>query len=82
MTNGTYRLDIYQIGYKQNDPYTAYVEMGSPNQLTRTQVSDLNAVSTGAPVFTGKVTIANGQFRREVPLRANDVYEFVLTPVE
>jgi xylan 1,4-beta-xylosidase len=82
MANGTYRLDIYRIGYKQNDPYTAYVEMGSPNQLTRTQVSDLNAVSTGTPAFTGEVAITNGQFGREVQLRANDVYEFVLTPVK
>ena len=82
MTNGTYRLDIYRIGYKQNDPYTAYVDMGSPNQLTRAQVSDLNAVSTGAPVFTGEVSIKKGRFTREVPLRANDVFEFVLKPLK
>ncbi len=82
MKDGRYRLDVYQIGYKQNDPFTAYVGMGSPNQLTRKQVSELNAVSTGAPSFTGEVSVKNGRFTRDVPLRANDIFEFVLTPVK
>lgn len=80
--NGAYQLDIYQIGYKQNDPFSAYVEMGSPKQLTKSQVASLNALSSGAPVFSGKVTVSNGRFTREVPLRANDCFEFVLTPVK
>jgi xylan 1,4-beta-xylosidase len=49
MKNGKYELDIYQIGYKQNDAFTAYVDMGSPKQLTRSQVNALKAISTGAP---------------------------------
>jgi xylan 1,4-beta-xylosidase len=82
LAGGRYKLEIYQIGYKQNDPFTAYVEMGSPNQLTRKQVSALEAVSTGAPMFTGEVSVKDGRFTREVPLRANDIFEFVLTPLK
>ena len=81
LTNGKYRLDIYQIGYKANDPFSAYVEMGSPKQLTRAQVDGLKTISNGAPVFTGEVSVEGGHFKREMPLRANDCFEFVLTPL-
>lgn len=82
VANGRYRLQIYQIGYHQNDPFTAYVAMGSPKQLTRTQVSDLKDISSGAPVFDGEVSVSNGRFTRQVPLRANDCFEFILIPVK
>ncbi len=82
VANGKYRLEIYQIGYKHNDPFTAYVDMGSPKQLTRAQVGALKAISNDAPVFDGEITVKNGDFTRAVPLRANDCFEFVLTPVK
>jgi xylan 1,4-beta-xylosidase len=80
--DGEYSLAVYQTGYKQNDAYTAYVEMGAPNQLTREQVRALNAASAGAPIIQAKVTVKGGRFVRSVPLRSNDVFLFVLTPVK
>jgi xylan 1,4-beta-xylosidase len=80
--NGDYSLAVYQIGYKQNDAYTAYVELGAPNQLTREQVRALNAASAGVPISQAKVTVTGGQFSRTVPLRSNDVFLFVLTPMK
>ena len=44
LPNGKYALNVYRTGYKQNDAYTAYLAMGSPNQLTRAQVASLAAV--------------------------------------
>jgi xylan 1,4-beta-xylosidase len=78
--NGKYKVAIYQTGYKQNDAYTAYVEMGEPNQLTRAQVASLNKVSSGEPISQSVVTVANGRFSKTLPLRTNDCFELVLTP--
>jgi len=41
--------DIPQVGYSQNDAYTAYISMGSPVQLTRAQEEILKAQATGKP---------------------------------
>ena len=79
--DGDYTFAVYQIGYKQNDAYTAYVELGAPNQLTRAQVKTLNEASAGAPVSQTKVRVTSGHFSRTVPLRSNDVFLFVLKPI-
>ena len=81
VTNGRYRVAVYQIGYKRNDPYSAYVEMGSPNQLTRAQVDALKRVSTGARVSQDEVSITDGHFSRALLLRTNDCFLVVLTPI-
>jgi xylan 1,4-beta-xylosidase len=78
--NGRYKLAIYQTGYKQNDAFSAYVEMGSPNQLTRAQVDALQKVSSGVPSTEMAVTVSGGHFAKTLPLRTNDVYFLTLTP--
>jgi xylan 1,4-beta-xylosidase len=80
--NGKYGLAIYQIGYQQNDAFTAYVKMGSPKQLTRAQVEALKKISDGAPIGRNTISISNGRFTKTVPLRANDCYQMVLTPIK
>lgn len=82
LPDGDYSLAVYQIGYKQNDAYTAYLDLGAPDQLTREQVRTLNAASAGAPIDEAEVTATSGHFSRTVPLRSNDVFLFVLTPVK
>ncbi len=78
---GRYRLTVYQTGYGKNDAYDAYLKMGSPSQLTRDEVRQLNAASTGAPEQEQEITIApTGSFSRSFPLRTNDVYLVLLTP--
>ncbi len=77
--DGDYELSVYQTGYKQNDAYTAYLELGEPNQLTREQVRSLKAASAGEPISRTRVVVKGGQFSRTVPLRSNDVFLFVLT---
>jgi xylan 1,4-beta-xylosidase len=79
--NGTYKLAIYQIGYQQNDAFTTYLKMGSPKQITPAQVETLNKVSSGAPISQSQIAIKDGHWTKMLPLRANDCYEVVLTPV-
>ncbi len=80
--DGKYKVAVYQTGYKRNDPFTAYVGMGLPNQLTRAQVAELDKLSSGAPVSQSEITVAKGKFSTTLPLRANDCFELVLTPVK
>jgi xylan 1,4-beta-xylosidase len=72
---GTYTLAISQAGYRKNDAFTAYIDMGSPAQLTKQQVSALKAQATGAPSERRTVRVgADGKAGVTLPLRENDVY--------
>jgi len=78
---GTYTLELYKVGYRTNDAYTAYLDLGSPNQLTRAQVAQLKAASSGAPISRATVTVGkDGAFRQEFILRENDVVLVTLKP--
>ena len=47
---GKYKLEIYKVGYRVNDAYTSYLDMGKPAQLTKQQVEKLKRKNNGAPV--------------------------------
>jgi xylan 1,4-beta-xylosidase len=70
---GTYSLAVYRTGYRANDAYTMYLDMGAPDQLTRAQVDALRLGASGAPVQQVVVKHAGGSFTNELPLRENDV---------
>jgi xylan 1,4-beta-xylosidase len=72
MRDGSYTMSIYRTGYKQNDAYTAWLRMGSPNQLTRQQVASLQSAASGAPVETRAITITNGAFDHGFEMHEND----------
>jgi xylan 1,4-beta-xylosidase len=75
---GKYCLETYRIGYKHNDPYTAYLEMGSPQQLSPRQVEILKQHSTGQPLSQKIIEVLENQiFKHEVLLNENDVYLFI-----
>ena len=75
LKKGRYTLSLSQVGYRQNDAYTAYINMGSPAQLTRQQVVDLKAQATGEPQQQRAIRVGkDGAFNLSLPLRENDVY--------
>jgi xylan 1,4-beta-xylosidase len=71
--DGKYLLKTYKTGYKTNDPYTAYVAMGRPGQLTKQQEASLKEISNGKPISVETITITKGAFDRKIPLHENDV---------
>ena len=78
---GSYTLEIYQTGYRANDVFTAYHDLGSPSQLTPTQVGILREQSSGSPQTVETIQIDEGKpFVRTFPLRQNDVYFVKLLP--
>ncbi len=77
---GDYKLEVFQTGYRVNDPYTAYIDMDSPAQLSREQEETLKSVSTGKELTSEVISIGkSGKFKKEFPMRENDVFLITLT---
>jgi len=73
--DGDYTLEIYKVGYRSNDSYTTYLDMGKPAQLTKQQVEQIKKLNDGSPVSSEKVTVSKGAaFSKELDIRENDVY--------
>ena len=79
---GSYSLEIYQTGYRVSDVFTRYLDMGSPSQLTPTQVEILREQSQGDPESVETIQIeADKPFVRTFAMRQNDVYFVKLLPM-
>jgi xylan 1,4-beta-xylosidase len=77
---GAYRLEVHRTGFRANDAYTAYLEMGSPKSLTPAQVEQLQALTTDTPETGERVRIGpSGTLTLNVPMRANDIALVTLT---
>lgn len=72
---GNYSLEVYRVGYRFNDAYTTYFDMGRPNQLTKQQVEQIKKINDGNPVSADVVTVKDGiPLIKELNMRENDVY--------
>ena len=77
---GPYHVVVYQIGFGQNDPYSRYLEMGSPTDLSREAVAELKRLSDGRPSSESSMLVGDaGEFATSLTLRENDVYFVSLT---
>jgi xylan 1,4-beta-xylosidase len=72
---GNYSFELYKVGYRCNDAYTTYYDLGRPNQLTKLQVEKIKKLNSGKPIEGEIIKVkADGVFTKELPLRENDVY--------
>ena len=77
---GMYKVDLYKIGYRVNDPYTTYYDMGRPNQLTKEQVRKIKELNNGSAISSEKVKIKKRtSFFKELEIRENDVFLITMT---
>lgn len=77
---GSYRLTVQRTGFKKNDAYSAYIELGAPEALTPAQLEKMQALTTDAPETDRKVTVgANGTASVSISMHSNDI---VLVKVE
>jgi len=81
LSAGTYKLEVYKVGYRSNDAYTAYYYMHSPSQLTKQQVEQIKEASNGKPFITSTIKISGGSLKRTFPMRENDVYFITLKKI-
>jgi xylan 1,4-beta-xylosidase len=79
---GKYDLQVRRVGYRQNDAYTAYLEMGAPAQLTRAQERTLRDSSRGEPESSRQIEIkSTREFNESLPLRENEVILLNIVPI-
>jgi xylan 1,4-beta-xylosidase len=65
---------MYRTGYHANDAYSAYLEMGSPKDLTATQVEHLNDLTRDLPETDHVVRSSpDGIIDITVPMSSNDI---------
>jgi len=71
---GSYGLEATRTGYRSNDVYTAYLDMGSPAHLGRQQMETLRGISAGNPEIRAVVSVnQDGTFERQFSMSENDV---------
>jgi len=69
-----YRLEVHRTGYHANDAYTAYMEMGSPKDLTPSQVAHLNDLTRDLPETDRLMRSGpDGTMEVTLPMNSNDV---------
>jgi xylan 1,4-beta-xylosidase len=79
---GRYRLQVRRTGFRVNDAYTAYIDMGAPKTLTPEQVGQLNTLTQDAPESDRVVSVGKaGAVSVTVPMRSNDVVLVTLEPL-
>jgi len=72
---GNYLFEIYQTGYRVNDPYASYLDLNKPGQLTREQAYGIKKLNDGSPVLKEIIKINSaGIFLKELEIRENDVF--------
>ena len=69
-----YHLVVHRTGYHANDAYSAYLEMGSPKDLTAPQVEHLNQLTRDAPETDRTVRSSpEGTLAVEISMSSNDI---------
>ena len=68
-----YQLEVYRTGYHANDAYTAYIEMGSPKELTEAEITHLNDLTRDLPNVDQVESGADGTIVLTIPMSSNDV---------
>ena len=78
---GAYRMQTRRTGYRANDAYSAYLEMGAPASLNAQQLEQLNALTRDVPETVRRVRVSsNGALSVDLPMRTNDIVLVTLEP--
>jgi xylan 1,4-beta-xylosidase len=78
--NTAYQLEVHRTGYHANDAYSAYIEMGSPKELSAAQIAHLNELTRDLPETDKAVRSgSDGAFDFSIPMNSNDVVLVKLT---
>jgi len=69
-----YRVEVHRTGYHANDAYTAFIEIGSPNELSPAQIAHLNELTRDLPETDHIVHSApDGTVEITIPMNSNDI---------
>ena len=72
---GKYTMTVYKTGYRSNDAYTGYIDMGKPAQLNKQQAEQIKKANNGLPVLKKQITVGSDKrLYQQLDIRENDVY--------
>ncbi len=70
----SYHLMVYRTGFHANDAYSAYLEMGSPRDLSEAELAHLNELTRDLPETDRTIEIdSSGMTRITLPMHSNDI---------
>jgi len=71
---GRYHLRAYRTGYRHNDAYSDYIDMGLPKSLDPRQLRRLQRLTRDTPEIDRTVRIGtDGLLTLDLPMRSNDI---------
>lgn len=71
---GVYRLRVQRTGFRANDAYSAYIEMGAPTSLSDSQLRKLHDLTRDIPETDRSIRIVPaGEYTFDIPMRNNDI---------
>jgi xylan 1,4-beta-xylosidase len=74
LSPGKYTMNVYKTGYGLNDPYTSYLQMGAPSQLTKKEVELIKQKDNDSPIMSKTVVVTAQKLLEEsFDLFENDV---------
>ncbi len=80
---GAYRVKVHRTGFRANDAYSEYIDMGAPKELTPTQLEKLNSLTRDLPESDRKVKVGKaGSYELRLPMRSNDVALVTLESID
>jgi xylan 1,4-beta-xylosidase len=80
LPEGEYLMQLFETGYRVNDAFSSYLDLGSPRQLSPVQERTIKEINSGAPVRQEIVKVeSTGKFQLKQPIRENDVFLLKLT---
>jgi len=84
LEKGVYAMAVYQVGYRVNDVYTAYLDIKPTltGTLSRDQVRQLSEANSGKPLFVKRIVVENSEpVVEDFEMRTNDVFLVKLSRV-
>ena len=83
LDSGDYRLKVHRTGFRANDAYSAYIDMGTPRELTPTQLDQLKLLTRDLPEIDRVIRVGKrGSYAFSLPMRSNDVVLVVVERVK
>ena len=79
MAPGEHAVAVRRVGFRHNDAYTAWLEMGLPQTLDEDQVAQLHALTADQPEVMPMTIGADGEGSLTLPM---DVHDVVLVEIE
>jgi xylan 1,4-beta-xylosidase len=78
---GAYQLTVQRTGFRKNDAYSAYIDMGAPKSLTPANLKRLQDLTQDKAELQRKISVGeDGKASVKLPMKTNDIVLVRLAP--